>query len=56
MAEDTAAIGITRVGQIQIRAHDVERAADFYENVLGLRFLFKAPPGWHFLTAAECAS
>jgi len=41
-------IGITRVGQIQVRAHDVERAANFYESVLGLRLLFKAPPGLAF--------
>ena len=41
-------IGITRLGQIQIRTHDVERAADFYENTLGLRLLFKAPPGLAF--------
>lgn len=40
--------GITRLGQIQIRAHDVERAAAFYENVLGLKLLFKAPPGLAF--------
>jgi methylmalonyl-CoA/ethylmalonyl-CoA epimerase len=39
---------ILRVGQIQIRAHDVERAAAFYENVLGLKLLFKAPPGLAF--------
>jgi len=31
-----------------MRAHDVERAADFYQNVLGLRLLFKAPPGLAF--------
>ena len=41
-------IGIARIGQIQMRAHDVERAADFYQNVLGLRLLFKAPPGLAF--------
>jgi methylmalonyl-CoA/ethylmalonyl-CoA epimerase len=41
-------IGITRLGQIQIRAHDVERASGFYENVLGLKLLFKAPPGLAF--------
>ena len=41
-------IGIARVGQIQMRAHDVKRAADFYQNVLGLRLLFKAPPGLAF--------
>jgi methylmalonyl-CoA/ethylmalonyl-CoA epimerase len=40
--------GITRLGQIQIRAHDVERAAEFYEKVLGLKLLFKAPPGLAF--------
>jgi len=40
--------GITRLGQIQIRAHDVERAAEFYEKVLGLKLLFKAPPGMAF--------
>jgi methylmalonyl-CoA/ethylmalonyl-CoA epimerase len=41
-------IGIARIGQIQMRADDVERAADFYKNVLGLRLLFKAPPGLAF--------
>jgi methylmalonyl-CoA/ethylmalonyl-CoA epimerase len=44
----TPGIGIARIGQIQIRAHEVERAADFYQNVLGLRLLFKAPPGLAF--------
>ena len=41
-------IGITRLGQIQIPTHDVERAANFYEQVLGLKLLFKAPPGLAF--------
>jgi methylmalonyl-CoA/ethylmalonyl-CoA epimerase len=41
-------VGISRLGQIQIRAHDVDRAAAFYENVLGLKLLFKAPPGLAF--------
>ena len=40
--------GITGLGQIQIRTRDVERAAEFYEKVLGLRLLFKAPPGLAF--------
>ena len=43
--------GITKVGQIQIRTHDIERAADFYERILGLKLLFKAPPGLAFF---EC--
>ena len=40
--------GISRLGQVQVRAHDVERAAAFYQNVLGLKLLFKAPPGLAF--------
>jgi len=40
--------GIMRVGQIQIRAHNVDRAAEFYEKVLGLKLLFKAPPDLAF--------
>jgi methylmalonyl-CoA/ethylmalonyl-CoA epimerase len=41
-------IGISRVGQIAINAHDVERAATFYQDVLGLKLLFKAGPGLAF--------
>ncbi len=41
-------VGISRVGQIAINVHDVERAAAFYQGVLGLKFLFKAPPGLAF--------
>jgi methylmalonyl-CoA/ethylmalonyl-CoA epimerase len=48
MMEVASGVGISRLGQIQIRAHDVERAAAFYENVLGLKLLFKAPPGLAF--------
>ena len=43
-----AGVGITRLGQIAINVYDVERAAAFYENVLGLKLLFKAPPGLAF--------
>jgi methylmalonyl-CoA/ethylmalonyl-CoA epimerase len=41
-------IGIARVGQIAINAHDVERASAFYQDKLGLKLLFKAPPGLAF--------
>ena len=41
-------VGISRLGQIAINAHDVERAASFYQDVLGLKLLFKAPPGMAF--------
>jgi methylmalonyl-CoA/ethylmalonyl-CoA epimerase len=43
-----ASPGIARLGQVQIGAHNVERAADFYEKTLGLNLLFKAPPGLAF--------
>jgi len=39
---------IERVGQIAINVHDVERATSFYRDVLGLKFLFAAPPGLAF--------
>ena len=41
-------IGISRIGQIAINAHDVERAAAFYQDTLGLKLLFKAGPGLAF--------
>jgi methylmalonyl-CoA/ethylmalonyl-CoA epimerase len=44
----TAGIGITRLGQIAVNVKDVERAAGFYERKLGLKLLFKAPPGLAF--------
>ena len=48
MSIATVKVGISRLGQIQIRAQDVERAAKFYEDVVGLKLLFKAPPGLAF--------
>ena len=48
MSATVTGIGITRLGQIAINAQDVERAAAFYQDVLGLKLLFKAPPGLAF--------
>jgi predicted enzyme related to lactoylglutathione lyase len=36
-------VGIERIGQIAVAVQDVDRAADFYERVLGLPLLFKFP-------------
>src|SRR5882762_5095335 len=44
----TTGIGISRLGQIAINAHDVNRAAAFYQDILGLKLLFTAPPGLAF--------
>jgi methylmalonyl-CoA/ethylmalonyl-CoA epimerase len=48
MSIASVGVGISRLGQIQVRAHDVERATAFYQDVLGLKLLFKAPPGLAF--------
>jgi methylmalonyl-CoA/ethylmalonyl-CoA epimerase len=40
----TPAIGLSRIHQISMRVHDVERAVRFYRDTLGLPFLFAAPP------------
>ena len=40
----TPAMGLSRIHQISMRTHDVERAVRFYRDTLGLPFLFAAPP------------
>ena len=40
--------GLRRVGQIAVVVQDVARATRFYRDVLGLRFLFDAPPSLAF--------
>ena len=39
-----AAAGLSRIHQVSMRAHDIERAVRFYRDALGLPFLFAAPP------------
>lgn len=41
----------TRIGQVAVTVEDLERAKAFYRDVVGLRFLFDAPPGMAFF---EC--
>jgi methylmalonyl-CoA/ethylmalonyl-CoA epimerase len=36
--------GLSRIHQISLRTHDVDRAVRFYRDTLGLPFLFAAPP------------
>ena len=40
MTTTAATLGISRVGQIAVNVHDLDRATAFYRDVLGLRFLF----------------
>jgi predicted enzyme related to lactoylglutathione lyase len=44
--------GLSRLRQISMRAHDVGRAVQFYRDVLGLAFLFEAPPRLAFFDCA----
>ena len=37
-----AQLGISRIGQIAINVHDLDRATAFYRDILGLPFLFSA--------------
>jgi methylmalonyl-CoA/ethylmalonyl-CoA epimerase len=43
MSSTAASPGITAVGQVAINVRDVQRAVEFYRDVLGLHFLFQIP-------------
>jgi methylmalonyl-CoA/ethylmalonyl-CoA epimerase len=43
-----SAPNLTRIAQVAIVVTDLERAVAFYRDVLGLQFLFQAPPGLAF--------
>lgn len=45
---DQYTFGLDVIGQIAIPVSDIERAIAFYRDILGMRFLFKAPPGLGF--------
>ena len=42
---------LSTIGQIAVPVKDLDRAVGFYRDVLGLRFLFQAPPGLAFFDA-----
>ncbi len=45
---ENAPLMLSRIGQIAVRVHDLDRAITFYRDTLGLPFLFQAPPGLAF--------
>ena len=53
MTATTPAPLLSDIGQIAVRATDLPRAIAFYRDVLGLTFLFQAPPGLAFF---KCGS
>ena len=48
----TGTFGLDQIGQIAVPVSDIERAIAFYRDVLGMRFLFQAPPGLGFFDCA----
>ena len=53
MSTPTAPFGLSEIGQIALQVRDVAAATAFYREVLGLKFLFNAPPGLAFLAAGN---
>jgi len=52
MTESPTTLRLDQIGQIAMPVRDVEKAIAFYRDVLGMRFLFKAPPGLGFFDCA----
>src|SRR5258708_9264251 len=48
MATANGGFGVARIGQIAMTVGDLPRAVAFYRDVLGMRFLFEAPPAMAF--------
>lgn len=44
--------GLAQIGQIAVPVGDIDRAVAFYRDILGMRFLFQAPPGLGFFDCA----
>jgi catechol 2,3-dioxygenase-like lactoylglutathione lyase family enzyme len=48
----TSAFGLSRIAQVALVVHDVERAAAFYGGALGMKELFRFPPKLAFFDCA----
>ncbi len=44
-------VSLSKIAQIAVVAHDTDRATSFYRDVLGMKFLFAAPPKLSFFDA-----
>ena len=49
---DRASFGLSRIGQISVVVKDLPAAIAFYRDVLGMTFLFEAPPQMAFFDCA----
>ena len=48
MENQGRSFNVDRVGQIAVPVADLDRAVAFYRDILGISFLFQAPPGLAF--------
>ncbi len=48
----TGDLALSRIAQIAMNVYDLDRAVRFYRDVLGLKFLFSAPPQLAFFDCA----
>jgi catechol 2,3-dioxygenase-like lactoylglutathione lyase family enzyme len=53
MSETQAGFGLSAIGQIAVNVHDLDRAVAFYRDVLGMKFLFQAPPNLAFFSCGD---
>ena len=53
MATATTKFGLSSIGQVFIRAKDLDRAVRFYRDTLGMAFLFQAPPQMAFFKCGD---
>ena len=45
---EASGFGLSRIEQVAVTAHDLERATAFYRDTLGMRHLFSVPPRMAF--------
>lgn len=48
----TTDIRLSQIGQISVNAQDINRATEFYRDILGMKYLFSAPPNLAFFDCA----
>lgn len=48
MSSSAPDLASSRIGQIAMTVHDLDKAIAFYRDTLGFRFLFQAPPKMAF--------
>ena len=48
MTSDNSSLSLGKIGQIAVSVSDIDRAPEFYRDMLGLSFLFSAPPSMSF--------